>query len=105
MVSTRFKKRNVSNAPSCKNLVYAILLSCVVSISYNYKINFSQNSSGNNYTGPQLGPLNSKAKKASYGLFDDISDLMWERLWRRYKSSSLYLHPDNPLKGVEEEEK
>ena len=105
MLSTGLKKRNVSNAPSCKNLVSAILLSCVVSISYNYKINYSQNSSGNNHAGPQLELLNSKAKKASYDLFDDITDLMWEWLWRRYKSSSLYLHPDNPLKGVKEEEK
>jgi hypothetical protein len=42
----------------------------------------------------------SAAYKQSYGLFDDISDLMWERFRSSTKSKSLYWNPSNPLDKV-----
>eukprot|EP01083_Nonionella_stella_P074192 201125_1 len=104
MVSLNRKKQS-TKPPARKNLIIAIFLACVVFLSF--KISSNPNSNGNSgvYEGLQLGPSTSKAQDASYGLFDDVTDLMWERLWKKYRSTSLYKNPDKPLKGVEEEEK
>lgn len=47
--------------------------------------------------------LVNKAFKQSFGLMDDISDKMWTLFQTKYKQSSLYANPKNPLKGVENE--
>ena len=103
MVTLNRKNKQSTKATSRKNLVIAIFLACVVFLSF--KISLNPNSNGNSYKGLLLGPSTSKAQSTSYGLFDDITDLMWERLWKKYRSTSLYKNPEEPLKGVEEEEK
>ncbi len=44
------------------------------------------------------------AYKQSRGLFDDISDLMWERMKLNTKSKSLYWNPNNPLDQINNRE-
>ena len=46
-----------------------------------------------------------KAFFSSYGLFDDISNLMWERISKRYKETSIYKYPSDPLRNIEDEQK
>lgn len=44
------------------------------------------------------------AYQQSRGLFDDISDLMWERMKLSTKSKSLYWNPDKPLDQINNRE-
>lgn len=41
----------------------------------------------------------------SYGLFDDISNVMWERILKRYQDTSSYKYPSNPLTNIQDEQK
>ena len=43
------------------------------------------------------------AYKQSFGLFDDISEPMWERMRDRAKRTSWYANPGNPLHQFEHE--
>ena len=110
------KKDKSYNPGRKKHLILAILLAFVMIMCY--KISFDDPSNGYEYVGGGLGltpststtstttsTSTSKAQDASYGLFDDVTDLMWERLWKKYRSTSLYSNPKNPLKGVDDEKK
>lgn len=46
----------------------------------------------------------SEALEHSFGLFDDVTDLMWKRIRRRTHSSSWYWNPGNPLERAEDVE-
>jgi hypothetical protein len=45
----------------------------------------------------------STAYKQSYGLFDDISEPMWERMRNTARKTTWYTNPTNPLHAVEQE--
>ena len=77
MVSLIRKKKS-SYAPArknFKNLIFAIILACVMCV-YVLQISFFPNR--NNDEGLALGSSSSKSKAQdeSYGLFDDVTDLM-----------------------------
>ena len=52
-------------------------------------------------TKASTSPESSLAYKQSFGLFDDISDLMWQRMRHKVHTTSLYWNPENPLHKVE----
>lgn len=45
----------------------------------------------------------SSAFRQSYGLFDDISEPMWNLMKSRHEATSIYGDPKNPLRGVDNE--
>ena len=52
---------------------------------------------------PNVVKISNSAFKESYGLFDDISEPMWNRMKSRFQTSSIYSHPQDPLKGSKNE--
>ena len=103
MIQPRQKKRLITKKLPVKTVIIVLAIFMINSLQLG--IFHYENDNNKNEWKSNSNFFVSSAYRQSFGLFDDISESMWNSMISRTKKNSLYDDPANPLNGVENQPK